>query len=167
VGLVYRLRQLAHNLSAGPLSPAAATSVATVLTPAEQALFARFTPADQWHGIRVLRTLQSGGYHDPDLLAAALLHDIGKTRRPLSPLDRTLVVVGQTLLPRRAQVWGEGALDSWQRPFVVRAHHPAWGAAMAGRAGSRPRVVDLIRRHADPPGDDLLLQALQWADNQN
>jgi hypothetical protein len=76
-------------------------------------------------------------------------------------------VVAQAIMPERAAVWGDGSLDNWQRPFVVRAHHPAWGAAMAGQAGSRPRVVDLIRRHADPPGDDPLLQALQWADDQN
>ena len=43
------------------------------------------------------------------------------------------------------------------------------GLAIA--AGSRPVVVELIRRHQDkPPAEDQLaglLRALQWADDQN
>ena len=38
--------------------------------------------------------------------------------------------------------------DSRRRPFIARARHPQWGAEMAA-AGSRPAVIDLIRRHQD------------------
>jgi hypothetical protein len=42
---------------------------------------------------------------------------------------------------------------------------------MAAAAGSRPVVVELIRRHQDKPlaEDELadLLRAMQWADDQN
>jgi putative nucleotidyltransferase with HDIG domain len=105
-------------------------------------------------------------------LAAALLHDIGKTRYPLSVWDRILIVVGGALFPGRASAWGNGSLDGWRRPFVVRAHHPAWGAEMAAAAGSRGRVVELIRRHQDElvqerEDDDRLLARLQWADDQS
>ncbi|MFO7661529.1 MAG: HD domain-containing protein [Chloroflexota bacterium] len=167
MGLAYRLRQLVHNLSAGPLSVEAEAEVSAVLSPSERALFGRFSPADQWHGVRVLRTLRAAGYNDPDLAAAALLHDIGKTRHALTPLDRSLIVIAQAIMPGRAATWGDGSLASWQRPFVVRAHHPAWGATMVEQAGSCARVVDLVRRHAEPPREDPLLQALQWADDQN
>lgn len=167
MGIAYRLRQLWANLTAGPLTAQAVAEVAAALTPGEQDLFALFSPADQWHSVRVLHTLREAGYNDPDLAVAALLHDIGKTRYPLSAWDRTLIVIGQTLLPRRVTAWGEGPVAGWRRPFVVRAQHPAWGAEMAAANGSRPRVVELIARHAGPPGDDAVLRALQWADDRN
>jgi hypothetical protein len=116
--------------------------------------------------------LREAGYNHPDLLAAALLHDVGKTRYPLSAWDRTVIVVGEKLFPARAKTWGRGAVDSWRRPFVVRACHPAWGAAMAAAAGARPGVVELIDRHQDKPAEivtetDRLLVYLQWADDRN
>jgi putative nucleotidyltransferase with HDIG domain len=171
VGLRYRLRQLWSNLTAGPLTDAARREVVAALSPAEAALFNRFSPADQWHSYRVLCDLRRAGYNDADLWAAALLHDVGKTRYPLSVGDRTLIVTGAVLFPSRVGRWGQGAAESWRRPFVVRAQHPAWGAEMAAAVGSDPVVVELIRRHQDkPPAEDELaglLRALQWADDQN
>ena len=171
MGLRYRLRQLWNTLTAGPLSDAARQEVGAALAPAERALFDRFSPADKWHSYRVLCDLRRAGYNDPDLLTAALLHDVGKTRYPLSAGDRTAIVVGAVLFPGRVAGWGQGAADGWRRPFVVRAQHPAWGAEMAIAAGSRPVVVELIRRHQDkPPAEDQLaglLRALQWADDPN
>jgi len=170
VGLRYRLRQLKNNLTAGPLSATEQAQVVALLSPAEQALFAHLSFADQWHSVRVLGDLRGAGYNDPDLLAAALLHDVGKTRYPLTAWDRTVIVVGAALLPRRTARWGAGPAEGWRRPFVVRAQHPEWGADMAAAAGARAAVIDLIRRHADKPGQvasDDALRALQWADDQN
>ncbi len=160
------------NLTAGPLTDGARDEIANHLTAAERDLFYRFTCADQWHSYRVFRTLHETGYNHPDLLTAALLHDIGKIRCPLSAWDRTLIVVGGGLFPERAEAWGRGSLESWRRPFVARAQHPAWGAEMAAEAGVRPAVVEIIRRHQDEiDGDeseeDRLLIALQWADDRN
>jgi hypothetical protein len=172
VRLPYRLRQLRHNLVAGPLPAAAHDEIAGLLTGPERDLFARYSPADQWHALRVLHMLRDAGYNHPDLLAAALLHDVGKTRYPLSVWDRVVIVVGQGLLGRRTERWGDGEPRGWRRPFVVRAQHPAWGAGMAAAAGTRPGVVALIRRHQEKPvsgtGDqEILLRQLQWADDQN
>lgn len=171
MALPYRLRQLRAILTAGPLSETAQREVAATLSAAERELFYRLTPADQWHSVRILGDLRDAGYNDPDLLAAALLHDVGKTRCPLSPWDRTLIVVGGALWPGRVAGWGAGQPEGWRRPFVVRAQHAAWGADMAEAAGSRPAVVELIRRHQDKADAgneaDRLLSALQWADDRN
>lgn len=172
MGLTYRIRQLRDNLTAGPLTDGARAEIVEQLTPAERDLFFRFTHADQWHSYRVLRTLREAGYNHPDLLTAALLHDVGKIRCPLSVWDRTVIVIGGALFPRRAELWSRGPLESWRRPFVARARHPAWGAEMAVDAGVRPAVVEMIRRHQDRivGGEnemDRLLTILQWADDQN
>ncbi len=170
--LRYRLRQLRDNLTAGPLSEAAWREVVAALSPGELALFRRFSPADQWHSYRVLCDLRGAGYNDPDLSVAALIHDVGKTRYPLSAWDRTVIVLGAVLFPRRSVVWGQGQVDSWRRPFVVRARHPEWGAEMAAEVGASPVAVELIGRHQDKAAEapeELveLLRALQWADDRN
>lgn len=169
VGLAYRLRQLWANVTAGPLDERARRVVAETLNADEAGLFYRLIPADQWHSYRVLCELRQAGHSDPALLAAALLHDVGKTRCPLSPWDRTMIVAGSALFPRRVAGWGNGSLERWQRPFVVRARHAEWGADMAGSAGSSPATIDLIRRHQDKTlrADDDALRALQWADDRN
>lgn len=170
--LPYRLRQLGNNLAAGPLPAAAHDEIAGLLSEPERGLFARYCLADQWHALRILHMLRDAGYNHPDLLAAALLHDVGKTRYPLSVWDRTVIVVGQALFGRRTERWGNAEPTGWRRPFVVRAQHPAWGAEMAAAVGSRPGVVALIRRHQDKVAheageEDNLLRQLQWADDQN
>jgi hypothetical protein len=160
-------------LRARPLPAALRVEIATVLSQPEIRLFDRFSPSDQWHGYQVLRSLQAAGHDHPDLLAAALLHDIGKTWASLSLWDRSLVVLVEALFPEKAAAWGNGGEQGWKLPFVVKARHPEWGAQMAQAAGSRPLTVTLIGRHQEsqPSQDggpiDPLLRALQWADNLN
>lgn len=170
--IAYRLRQLVANLTAGPPAGDARREIAELLTEREQVLFNDYTYADQAHAIRVLHRLRDAGYNHPDLLVAALLHDIGKIRCPLSVWDRTVIVVGSSLFPQKAAEWGDGSLDSRRRPFVARAQHPQWGAELAAAAGSRPAVIDLIRRHQDKHDsvdneNNRLLAQLQWADDQS
>ena len=169
----YRLRQFWQNVAARPLTAVAQSEVSAQLTPAETTLFQQFSSSDQWHSYRVMKTLQAANHIHPDLLTAALLHDVGKTRVPLSVWERSWVVVGQVIWPKKTAVWGQDAPLGWKRPFVVKAQHPAWGADMAAAAGSSELAVGLIRRHQDNVPEtavsemDHLLRHLQWADNQN
>jgi hypothetical protein len=173
VGLTYRLQQFWRNLTAGPLTLEARAEIAALLSPPEMDLFERYSVADQWHSYRVLRMLREADHADTMLLRAALLHDIGKSRVPLSLWDRTLIVAAEAIVPGRSRSWGDEVGSGWKRPFAVRTHHPAWGAEMAAGAGSEAMVVELIRRHAeDGPWDnrepvEAYLAALQWADDQN
>ena len=137
------------------------------------ALFMRYDNGDAQHAWQVLSMLQQGGHRQPQLLTAALLHDVGKTRVSLSVWDRSLVVALGKLLPHRAEAWSSGRLLGWRKAFVVKARHPQWGAQMAAAAGTDPLAVRLIRRHQDPlppvPQNDeeRLLFLLQQADDQN
>ncbi len=103
---LYRARQFWQGLTAAPLSAEARQLVERILSPAEQQGFDRLAPVDQWHSYQVLRLLQRHGHDEPALLKAALLHDIGKTRAPLSLLDRTVAVLGRLLIPGRAAAFG-------------------------------------------------------------
>lgn len=147
--------------------------IAVTLTPAERALFYRFQESDQWHAYRVYNTLKETDQSQPDLLAAALLHDVGKTEVNLSVWDRILIVAAEFLRPEKVESWGQGDLQSWKRPFVVRLRHAHWGAEMARSAGSSALTTDLIRHHQDPlpqnpkSDEDEMLRLLQWADDLN
>ncbi len=173
MSLPYRVSQLWWNLTAEPLPEAAGQEIAALLTPVQTELFYRFQEPDQWHSYRVYSSLIEADHFQPDLLAAALLHDIGKTQVNLSPWDRILIVIMDRLMPDKLNSWGQGDLHSWQRPFVVRQLHARWGADMAAAAGCSDLTVALIRRHQDPvPGTsyqpaDQLLRYLQWADDLN
>lgn len=182
---VYRLRQFTAALGAYPAAEDL-QQVSNWLSPQEMALFARLQPSEQVHSIEVFKSLHSGAgplARQPDLLAAALLHDAGKCRCPLRLWERVWIVLAQAFFPGFVERWGSsGSFDNeaqvwrfrgprWQRPFVVAIRHPDWGAEMAAEAGSSPLVVALIRRHQNLLQDeavsleDRLLGALQRVDN--
>jgi hypothetical protein len=182
--LRYRVWQLWQNVRAEPLPDDRVAEVTAVLSAAEAALFFQFSTADQWHSVRVLQTLRAAGYAEPALCKAALLHDVGKTRLPLSLWDRVWIVLAGRWLAGRVPPLDDGVeVARWQRPFVVKAYHAAWGADMAAQAGSDGQTVALIRHHQDSApfkaapfkatsvgvgeAEESWLAALQWADDQN
>ncbi len=160
----YRGTQFFHTLLA-PLRPIDAAYAAERLSLSEFALFSRMSRAEQQHAIAVCRALETAGHRDPDLLTAALLHDVGKIHATPYLWDRVIAVLTEHYLPRRAIRWSRGEPRGWRRGFVIRAQHAAWGAELAEQAGSSPRTVELIRAHHDPPGGDVALAALQAADD--
>ena len=138
------------------------------LNPTQIMLFRQMQASEQAHAWQVLRHLEAAGQTDADLLAAALLHDVGKIQSPLSIFDRVTIVLGNRFLPRLARRWGQGTARGLRRPFVVAACHADWGAELAARAGASPRTCELIRRHQNAPGSqDMLLSALQAADDES
>jgi hypothetical protein len=165
--LAYRSRQFRRALPI-PCRPVADEQLCPHLSAAQIVLFRRMQPSEQAHAFQVYERLTAAGHADPDLLAAALLHDAGKALAPLSLVDRALVVLGEHFFPAAARRWGSGGPRGLRRPFVTAAQHPAWGADLAAAAGASSRICDLIRRHQDvPAADDLLLAALQSVDDES
>jgi hypothetical protein len=142
----YRAGQFWRALFARPRSDDLAQA-ARLLPPDLLALFQQMQPGEQAHSLQVMRCLQNAGQADPDLLTAALLHDVGKICYPLWIWERVLIVLGCKLLPAQARRWGQATPAGWRRAFVVAAHHPQWGAELAAKAGASPRVVALIGAH--------------------
>jgi hypothetical protein len=167
----YRAAQFLRYLNPAPLSGTAQAVVDSILPPPQAALFRRMSPGEQAHCLTVFRVVQQQPA-PPELLQAALLHDVGKCRAPLSALDRVRVVLGYRFFSKRMMAWGAGEPRGWRKPFVVAAQHPAWGAELAEQAGASPLVVSLIRRHQERRFpirsiEDELLLRLQSADNES
>lgn len=148
---------------------------APFLTSQQLAIFKRMSRAEQLHSLNVLRSVMAQQDETPrDLAAAALLHDVGKSKHPLAIWQKSLAVIGRKLAPRLYRRWSQVENPNWwQRAFVVAVHHPAWSAEMLREAGTNERTLWLIRHHADDlsqwrghPYCDLL-RRLQQADDVN
>jgi len=170
--LAYRSRQFWKALF-GPRKRLTSESLLLYLTPSQQQLFQRMQPSEQAHALQIFKSLETAGQVQPDLLAAALLHDVGKILYPLSIFDRVIIVLGKRLFPRRVQRWAEGTPKGLRLPFVVAEHHAEWGAALATQAGATSLTVELIRRHQENhlinplSQTERLLAALQGVDDEN
>jgi len=166
----YRFNQGMRALAAR-LQPVQDDEARAMLDPPLYELYRRMRRAERQHSLRVLRALGRAGYDEPDLLAAALLHDVGKTRARFSLPEKVIVVLVKAARPDLYRRWGSGPADGWRQPFAVSVQHPSWGADLVAAAGGSPRTVELIRRHADPVrppfrGEtDRLLAALQAVDD--
>jgi hypothetical protein len=142
------------------------------LSPEALGLFESMPRYDRRHALKVVRTLEEQGYIDPDLLAAALLHDAGKTVRVSSPLrlwHRVAVVLMRTFWPGILERIGQDRPGSWRYAFLIQQHHAAISGDLARQAGCSEKAAGLILRHEDVPRatDDPLLTALRAADNAN
>ena len=117
----------------------------------------------------VMDGMISHGYEDPEVLIAALLHDVGKVKHPIRPWERAIAVIVRRVFPNKFHQWGQGKANLFGRAIVVSARHAEWGAELAAAAGASERVVWLIRHHdadlAHFDGQDrLILDALQAVD---
>jgi putative nucleotidyltransferase with HDIG domain len=172
MNLAYRATQFLRALSAKSYA-LDHTLIENHLSPSLAQCFYRLSPADQRHAARVLQHLLQQGEVDPNLLSAALLHDIGKVHAQPRLMDRVLVVLADWLFPNLALKWASGKPTGLRRPFVIAGQHAGWGADILEEAGAPQTVVELVRRHHDPPPEiaqtefDRLLKHLQRADSEN
>ena len=178
----YRARQVLCGLRSA-IAPADARAVHELLSASELALFVRMEPRDRRHSLLVMRRLERDGVlalrggstagaanpADRELLAAALLHDIGKGRQALWHRVLYVLVLGVSpLLLGRVMCEGRG----WRGSLWRLRHHARLGGALLREAGSAPRVVELVEWHLMQPADaraagDAELLALIAADGNS
>jgi hypothetical protein len=133
-------RRFFQVVFARPLAAEETAEVAAALSPALLGLFTAQAPADQRHAHTVMRRVAAGPV-DAEVIAAALVHDVGKAGIGLGPVRRSVATVCDALgLPMTARM----------RDY--RNHGPI-GAERLQAAGASRLAVDFARRHPDPdPG---------------
>jgi hypothetical protein len=157
----YRLGQVCQQLGfATPLSDQECQEVASHLDAAALYLFESLSPADQRHSLRVCRRLQMRGQTSADILAAALLHDIGKASGRVPFWTRPAIVIGKRCAPRllaRLTVYPVKRTDlpHWRRALSYAWWHAEVGADLAMAAGLSERAVHYIRMHHRPDCPEL------------
>ena len=140
---LHLVRRFVGSLRRDEPSPADRAWAATNLSGAEMGLWRRMSPADRRHAVGVARQVEQelGADATRPVLAAALLHDVGKVVPGLGTFGRVVATVASTTgwarLPAR--------LDQY-------LEHDRLGGDLLGQAGSHPLTVAWAREHHHPPG---------------
>ena len=144
--LVHLVRRFVGSLWPGGPAADDTAWVQAQLLPGEVALWERMSGPDRRHAVGVAR--QVVGLLGPDatrpVVAAALLHDVGKVDAGLGTLRRS-VVTGVALFVGRDRLRrGSGRAARYLR-------HDTIGAELLQAAGSDPLTVTWAREHHMPP----------------
>lgn len=118
--------------------------VAETLPSRAAALFETMPVADQRHALDVASQLLASGVTDPDVLAAALLHDAAKGHR-MRLWHRVSGVLLEAFAPRLLHGLAAPDPRSWRYPFHLYLHHGPMSADAARAAGCSDRCAQFIR----------------------
>ncbi|MBM4415833.1 MAG: HD domain-containing protein [Chloroflexi bacterium] len=157
----YRAAQYVRGLRPA-LHPEEARLVRTLLSDAEHALFTAMDARDRRHSVDMVQWLRARGPCSDDLLAAALLHDVGKGS--LRDWERVAFVLLGALHGGLRERLGRAGGDGLRGALWRLEHHARLGAAKLEAAGSRAAVVALVARHTDAEAADGELARLRAAD---
>lgn len=140
------------------------------MLPGEIELWEQMFNADRRHAVGVARRVERalGNEATRAVLAAALLHDVGKTVAGLRTYGRVVATLS-------AKVAGYDMAEAWTetRGFTRRVglylQHPRLGADLLAMAGSDPFTVTWTREHHLDPSEwtlpDRLAATLKAADD--
>jgi hypothetical protein len=160
----HRARRFLSSLVAGPPAAADVAWAHRWLSAAEATLFDRMAPVDRRHAIGVARAvagrldrvgLDPGDTEDPEVrwvVAAALLHDVGKQVAGLGTYGRTVATLS-------GWVGGRGMAASWAdtrgltRRVGLYLQYEDLGGDQLAVAGSDPRVIAWTREHHRPESE--------------
>ena len=115
----YRVSQFWTALRNTQLNNGDLELVSSILTDSQLDIFNHMHNSEKVHALRVLQTLLDAGESHPDLLTAAILHDVGKIIYPLRLWERVLIVLGKKFLPKLSMDWSQAPPRGLKRAFVI------------------------------------------------
>jgi hypothetical protein len=131
------------------------------LSGSESDLFARMSNPDRRHAVAVARRVEArldaievdGAPLDPEhrraTMAAALLHDVGKTMAGLGTYGRVVATLSGAVGGRDYAVHWQDT-DGFTRKVGLYLRYPELGSEMLQVAGSHPWVVAWAAQHHEP-----------------
>ena len=149
--MLHLVRRFFGSLRPGGPGAADEAWARSFLVDGEARLWARLSGADRRHVVGVARRVVAAlADRERPVVAAALLHDVGK-------LDSGLGTYGRVVATLSAAVAGRSSAEQWSRSrgFTRRVglylRHPELGGDMLALAGSDPLTVAWAREHHSPP----------------
>ena len=117
------------------------------LLPTEGALWVRLSAADRRHAVAVARaTVKRLGDTERPVVAAALLHDVGKLESGLGTIGRVVATLAAIAVsPPTVASWSR--VPGFRHQVAVYLCHPEEGAAVLLSAGSDPLTVSWAAEH--------------------
>ncbi len=163
-------RRFFGSLKPGGPSAVDRSWVETTLSEPEYALWRRMSGPDRRHSAQVGRDVERmlGAEATAPVLAAALLHDVGKIDADLGTWGRVVATLSAKLAGRdAAKLWIKST--GFTRKVGLYLHHPEIGADMLELAGSDPLTITWTEEHHRPADEWTLpagiTSALDAADN--
>ena len=121
------------------------------LLPSEADLWTRLSDADRRHAVAVARGVMDRlGEAERPVVAAALLHDVGKLASGLGTAGRVVAtLVAAAVRPTTVASWSK--VLGFRRRVAYYLHHPEEGGALLTEAGSDPLTVAWAAEHHRSP----------------
>ena len=150
---VHRVRRFFASVVPGRPSDADLAWAGSFLNDDERRLFAKMAATDQRHLVGVAKAVERHGVdgRSPDqwVMAAALLHDVGKTVAGLGTYGRVVATLSEAVGgASMAAAWTESS--GFTRRVGLYLQYPALGADLLRLAGSDERVVAWAAEHHLP-----------------
>lgn len=157
--MFYRVQQFIKAVTA-QITKEDLSFVKQHLNQVEVALFLKLKPYEQRHCIDVAKKLDETSMGNLEMIKLGLLHDIGKLRYPLNPIEKSMIVVLDRLTG--------GNIKRYSRYKMIKCYyeHPQIGYEMLREIGNYDEVfLDLIKNHHQKDEKNPKLILLQEADN--
>lgn len=163
---MYRVKQFLWALTAY-LTKQDKLFLEEYITEEERKLFYRMPVYEQKHCIKVARDVEElsreRGVYSKKLVVVALFHDIGKTYKPLNPINKSIMVLADKLT--------RGKIRKYTNIKKIRVYyeHGKLGEEILGSHGYDERFLYLVKEHHN---NDLIekdeeLEILRICDNKN
>jgi len=152
-GLPHLARRFFGSLRPGGPSATDADWAVAQLLPDEMVLWRSMSRADRRHAAGVARRVEValGNEATRPVLAAALLHDVGKTESNLGTYGRVIATISGAVIGRDPDIvraWTR--TRGFTRSVGLYLQHPRLGGDLLGIAGSDPLTEAWAREHHLP-----------------